>query len=90
MSARTTMFKEGRYQVELPWKRERAELPDTYRIAKRRFDGLRKRFKGDVTLYSRYNEVVEDYLQQGIAEDVPKDGTRPDSVKYYLPHHAVL
>ena len=38
-------------------------------------------------LYSRYNEVVEDYLQQDMAEDVPKDNaSSADNVKYYLPH----
>ena len=67
------------------------ELQDNYTIAKKRFEGLKKRLKKDVTLYSRYNEVVENYLQQDMAEDVPKDNTSSaDNVKYYLPHHAVL
>ncbi|XP_021424211.2 uncharacterized protein LOC110493928 [Oncorhynchus mykiss] len=67
------------------------ELQDNYRIAKKRFECLKKRLKKDVTLYSRYNEVVEDYLQQDMAEDVPKDNaSSADNVKYYLPHHAVL
>ena len=66
------------------------ELQDNYRIAKKRFEGLKKRLK-DVTLYSKYNEVVQDYLQRDMAEDVPKDNTPiADNVKYYLPHHAVL
>ena len=86
---RTTTFKDGRYHVELPWKPERADLQDNYRIATKRFEGLKRRLKKDVTFYSRYNEVVEDYLQQNIAEEVPRDATT-DNVKYYLPHHAVL
>lgn len=80
MFERTTTFKDGRYHVELPWKPDKTELQDNYRVAKKRFEGLKKRLKKDVTFYSRYNDVVEDYLQQNIAEDV----------KYYLPHHAVL
>lgn len=76
--------------VETP-QPERAELQYNYRVAKRRFEGLKRRLKKDVTLYSRYNEVVEDYLQQNIAEeDVPKDNANAGNVKYYLPHHAVL
>ena len=86
---RTTTFKDGRYHVELPWKPERADLQDNYRIAKKRFEGLKRRLKKDVTFYSRYNEVVEDYLQQDIAEDVPRDAPT-DNATYYLPHHAVL
>ncbi|XP_064792902.1 uncharacterized protein LOC135513859 [Oncorhynchus masou masou] len=87
----TTTFKDGRYHVELPWKREMPELQDNYRISKKRFEGLKKRLKKDVTLYSRSNEVVEDYLQQYMAADVPKDNaSSADRVKYYLSHHAVL
>ena len=47
----------------------------------------------DATLYSRYNDVIQDYLQQGICEDVPEDvsaAEQPEAVKYYMPHHAVL
>lgn len=41
--------------------------------------------------YSRYNDVVGDYLNQGMAGDVPRDNTSlPGSETYYLPHHAVL
>lgn len=37
------------------------------------------------------DDVVEDYLKQGMAEDVPKDYTSPPgSETYYLPHHAVV
>ncbi|CAI5682672.1 unnamed protein product [Oreochromis niloticus] len=89
MFERTTMFKDGRYQVELPWRPERVELSDNYRVAKKRLEGLSKRSKKDVTLFSRYNQVVEDYLDQNIAEEVtPNSDT--DSVMYYMPHHAVL
>lgn len=66
----TTQFKNGRYAVELPWRHEKAELPDNYRIAKRRFEGLKRRLRADVVFYQRYNEVIEDYLQQGIVEEV--------------------
>lgn len=34
--------------------------------------------------------MVEDYLQQGIAEDVTEGECSTSNVKYYLPHHAVL
>lgn len=52
---------------------------------------MKRKLSKDVTLYSRYNEVVEDYLKQGMAEDVPREHTSPQgSQTYYLPHHAVL
>lgn len=47
----------------------------------------------DATLYYRYNDVITDYLQQGICEDVTGNTTaeeHPETVKYYMPHNAVL
>lgn len=58
MFERTTTFKDRRYHVALPWKPESAEIKDNYRVAKRRFEGLEKKLKKDVTFCSRYNEVV--------------------------------
>lgn len=44
-------------------------------------------------IYTRYNDVMEEYLRHGICEDVPENDSAAESaevVKYYLPHHAVL
>ena len=84
--------KDGRYQVELPWRPNKPALSDNFRVAKGQFEGLKRRLKMNATLYSRYN-VIQDYLQQGICEDVPEDvsaAEQPEAVKYYMPHHAVL
>lgn len=89
----TAIFKEGRYQVVLPWRHDNPPLPDNFRVAKKRFESLKRKLSADATLYTRYNDVMEDYLQQGICEDVPENDSAAEStetVKYYLPHHAVL
>jgi len=42
-----------------------------------------------VTLYTRYNDVIQDDLQQGICEDVPVNTSaeeQPEAVKYHMPH----
>lgn len=47
----------------------------------------------DVTLYMRYNDVIQDHLQQGICEYVPENTSaakQPEAVKYYMLHPAVL
>ncbi|KAG1927518.1 hypothetical protein F2P79_024188 [Pimephales promelas] len=90
MFEKTTQYKNGRYEVELPWRPDKPELPDNYRIAKKRFEGLKRRLRSDVVMYHRYNEVVNGYLQQGIVEDVVENGSSSNAVKYYMPHHAVL
>ena len=89
----TVTFNDGRYQVELPWRHDSPPLPDNLRVAKKRFESLKRKLSADATLYTRYNNVMEDYLQQGICEDVPENDSGAEStetVKYYLPHHAVL
>lgn len=69
----TSIFKDGCYQVELPWRQEHPALQDNYQVARKRLKGLKRKLRKDVTLCGRYNDVVEDYLQQGMAEDVPQD-----------------
>ena len=89
----TTTHKAGRYQVELPWRPDKSDLPDNFRVAKRRFESLKRKLRMDATLYTRYNDVIQDYLQQGICEDVPKSTSvaeKPETVRYYMPHHAVF
>ena len=86
----TTQFKNERYAVELPCRHENPELPDNYRIARRRFKGLKRRLRADVVFFQRHNEVMEDYLQQGIVEEVIEGECSTSNIKYHLPHHAVL
>lgn len=78
----------------MPWHQDTTELPDNLRIAKKRSEGLKRKLKAYVTLFKRYNDVIDDYLQQGICEDVQeaKDtaGAENIHVQYYLPHHAVI
>lgn len=87
---KTTQFRDGRYEVELPWRREKPELPDNYRIAKKRFKGLNRRLQTDVVFFQRYSEVIEDYLKEGIVEEVTEGECYASHINYYLPHHAVL
>lgn len=89
----TVTYKNGHYEVELPWRHDKPALPDNFRVAKRRFESLKRRVKKDATLNYRYNDVITDYLQQGICEDVTENTAaeeHPETVKYYMPHHAVL
>lgn len=59
-----TTFKEGRYQVSLPWKPESRKLPENHRITKKK-KGLRalRNDSKDVTLYCGSSKV-EDYVKR--------------------------
>ncbi|KAE8293762.1 hypothetical protein D5F01_LYC06696 [Larimichthys crocea] len=92
--SRSVSYKERRYDVKLPWRQDKSELPDNLRVAQKSFEGLKRKLKADVTLFKGYNDVIDDYLQQGICEDVPQTkgtaGAGKNNIKYYLPHHAVI
>ncbi|GFW35118.1 integrase catalytic domain-containing protein [Trichonephila clavipes] len=47
-------FKNGRYEVELPWKRDSDELSDNFSLAKRRLGSLMRKMQRDKVLYSEY------------------------------------
>ncbi|RXN35457.1 pao retrotransposon peptidase [Labeo rohita] len=51
--------------------------------------GLKRQLQSDLVLRHRYNEVVNDYLEQGIVEDVAEEDSSLTAVKYYMPHHTV-
>ncbi|RXN13749.1 interferon-induced very large GTPase 1-like protein [Labeo rohita] len=61
---KTTPYKDRRYKPE---------LPDDYSTAKKRFEGLKRKLQSDLVLCHRYNEVVNDYLEQGFVEDVVEE-----------------
>ncbi|KAK0154401.1 hypothetical protein N1851_003510 [Merluccius polli] len=72
--------------VKIPWRQDKPDLVDNFRVAKKRFESLKKRLKADVTLHVGY-------LQEGICEDIPVNYMTPEkmeTVKYCLPHHAVF
>lgn len=90
---RSVTFSNGRYKVALPWRPNVPHLPDNMRVAQKRFQTLKRKLKSDVTLFERYNDVIKDYEQQGVCENVPQtsqSAEAADNVTYYLPHHVVI
>ena len=86
----TISFREGRYQVELPWKPHHRPLPTNLELCRKRLTNLLKKLKSTPEILHEYNRVIQEQLQKGIVEEVP-DGSRGDDSKvHYLPHHAVV
>ncbi|GBM38004.1 hypothetical protein AVEN_141993-1 [Araneus ventricosus] len=68
---KTVRYKNNRYEVELPWKRDWHELNDNYSVAKKRLDSLVRRFKKNPDLNLQYRETLHDYEKNGIIEKMP-------------------
>lgn len=79
----------GRFTVALPFKNDPTILGDSYSIALRRFLSLEKKLNSSSDFRNQYNNVIQDYLDQG---HMRKLATETDSTlpSYYIPHHAVF
>ncbi|GFV25237.1 integrase catalytic domain-containing protein [Trichonephila clavipes] len=83
-------FVDGRYRVNLPWKPGMREaLQNNKTVARKRFEGLVRRFICDHELFCEYKDVIDDYVREGIVGRTSCDSLL-DSQGFYLPHHAVI
>ncbi|GFX82773.1 DUF1758 domain-containing protein [Trichonephila clavipes] len=58
-------FADGRYRVNLPWKPGMREaLQNNKTVARKRFEGLVRRFKCDHELFCEYKDVIDDYVRE--------------------------
>ncbi|GFS90518.1 DUF1758 domain-containing protein [Trichonephila clavipes] len=91
MFKETVEFEKGRYIVQLPFRKSYNELSDNYPLAKQRFQNLWRRFGHDSELYQQYREIIRDYTEQGIIEEVKTEITNNKLKRpvYYLPHQAI-
>ena len=82
-------FKEGRYEVSLPWKEMHDPLSDNYALSLRRLWGLIDRLRENPGILHEYDATIRDQINKGIVEVVPNTETSAGEV-HYLPHHAVI
>ena len=87
----TVRFKNGRYEVALPWKDSHRILPDNYQLSLNRLDGLLRRLQqdNDILHVREYDSVIKTQIQQGIEIVEQPEQTDAERV-HYLPHHAVV
>ncbi len=83
-------FKEGRYEVSLPWKEQYPVLPDNYQLSLNRLRGLVRRLRHDPTILQEYHTTIQNQLRQGIVEVVEDPDSSKSGMTHYLPHHAVI
>ena len=82
-------FKDGRYEVNLPWKEAHAALPMHYDLSLKRLTGLLRRLRQTPDILQQYDAVIKEQLEKGIVEVVEKGKPHGNQI-HYLPHHPVI
>ena len=83
-------FRDGRYEVGLPWRLDRNKLADNFDTCVRRLRGLHRRLLMDPDLCKAYDEVLKGQLDGGVIERVASSEVAPPPGTHYLPHHPVV
>ena len=86
----TIVFHDGRYEVQLPWKTPKRDLPNNYDLSLKRLNGLLRRLKHEPDVLAEYDTVIKTQLHQGIVEPVEDQSSVDVPGVHYLPHHAVI
>ena len=81
-------FKEGRYQVSLPWKQFHQSLPDNYYLSQKKLHSLLKHLHQNPPLLREYECIIQEQIEGGIVEDAPEVGDATHI--HYLANHAVV
>ena len=84
------VFKDGWYQVALPWKESHPVLPDNYQLSKKRLQGLLHRLRQQPSLLKEFDTTIKGQLSNGIVEKVNESECQPIGETHYIPHHAVI
>ena len=81
----------GRFIVKLPFKVNSSKLGDSFSNAEKRFLSLEKKLDKDKSLKARYSAFINEFLELGHMEEVPRNEIEISPEKsFYLPHHCVL
>ena len=67
---REIKFRDGRYEVNLPWRESHPKLPENYELCVNRLHSLYRRLQRDPELLEAYDGVIREQLQNEIIEEV--------------------
>uniref|UniRef100_A0A1L8DIY5 Uncharacterized protein n=1 Tax=Nyssomyia neivai TaxID=330878 RepID=A0A1L8DIY5_9DIPT len=79
---------EGRFMVQLPFKKPPALLGTSRPQAIRQFLSVERKFERNPGLKQLYTDVIRDYMAKGWIEPVPRESLH--ELSYYMPHHGIL
>ena len=78
------------FQVALPWRPGCPHLTNNKSRAEQRLQLLKKRLLKDEDLLAKYRTTIQEYIDKGHAQKVPKEELNfKEQPVWYLPHHPV-
>ena len=84
---RTLSFKNGRYEIGVPWKRNEPKFSNNYELAFPRLKNLEKSLqKKDPKIKETYKKIIEDYSIEGYVRRT----TQKDENQWLLPHFPMV
>ena len=83
-------FKDGRYEVCLPWKKPHRLIPDNYELSRKRLQSLLRRLRQTPSIFQEYDSVIQKQVELGIVQPVSESDVGVMGQVHYLPHHAVV
>ncbi len=83
-------FKDGWYEVCLPWKHPCPLLPDNHQLSLRRLQSVLCRLRQTPIILQEYDSIIRKQLELGIVQPVEEFDHGEVGQVHYLPHHAVV
>lgn len=81
---------EGWYETGLPWKANHPPLPNNEQVSIKRLGSLVKKLQSQPDLLKKYDDIIQDQLDQGIVERVPASNLPNNEKEFYIPHKPVI
>ena len=89
-NAEKTQFKEGHYEIPLPFKNHVSSIPNNKSHALVRVECLKRKVERDPKLCDDYQVFMKELLGKGYARKVPPDQlNHVEGSAWYIPHHGV-
>ena len=87
----TTRQSDGRFVVEMPFKKPTPAFGDSFKQARLRFEAQERRLQRNPGVKEQYKAFIKEFEDMGHLEEVPPDELDNGCENhYYLPHHAVF
>ena len=77
------------YEVGIPWKESKNEIPNNYEMAEKRLQKLNSKLKKSPDVETAYSETIDNYIEKGYLRKVPIEEEKPEN-RWYLPHFPVV